>query len=160
MITQERLKELLNYNPDTGEFHWKIATSNAVKVGQIAGSLRTDGYLSIRADHKPELSHRLAFVYMTGSCPKLVDHIDGNIANNTWSNLREATFVTNQYNSKIRKDNKTGVKGVYNHGSKFAARIRHNGKVIFVGSYGTVAEAEFNLKRVREQLHKEFTNHG
>lgn len=160
MIAQERLKELLNYNPDTGEFHWKIATSNVIKVGARAGCVRADGYLTIRADNKPELSHRLAFVYMTGTCPKVIDHIDGDVANNKWCNLREATFVTNQYNSKIRKDNKTGVKGVYTRGDKFGARIRHNGKVIYVGSFQTIAEAEVNLKRVRESLHKEFTNHG
>ncbi len=37
-LTQRRLKELLTYNPITGGFHWKVAPSRTIKVGDLAGA--------------------------------------------------------------------------------------------------------------------------
>jgi len=38
MITQTRLKELLDYNPDTGIFVWKVARQG-IRIGAVAGHL-------------------------------------------------------------------------------------------------------------------------
>ena len=75
-LTQERLKELLHYDPETGYFTWKISPNNAVKVGSVAGT-SMNNYIRIIIDHKAYLAHRLAFLYMEGYFPEHeVDHIN------------------------------------------------------------------------------------
>jgi len=98
-LTQKRLKDVLDYNKNTGIFIRKIASSNRCKVGDIVGSLNTDGYLTVHIDGKSYSLHRLAFLYMTGFFPENnVDHINRNRADNTWENLRSASYIENNHN--------------------------------------------------------------
>jgi hypothetical protein len=48
LITAERLRELLHYNPDTGAFTWLVKRGNKIRIGDIAGSLTAHGYRAIR----------------------------------------------------------------------------------------------------------------
>ncbi len=113
MITQERLKEVLRYEPDTGNFIWLISPRFNVPIGTIAGSENSVGYINIRIDTKLYPAHRLAWLYMTGSFPNQdLDHIDRVRTNNKWSNLREATDSQNYLNTAKRHQNKSGFKGV------------------------------------------------
>jgi phospholipid N-methyltransferase len=77
MLTQERLKELLIYNPDTGVFTHKILRRGRAR-GSVAGCRHHTGYIFIQLDEKKHLAHRLAFLYMTGALPaNHTDHING-----------------------------------------------------------------------------------
>jgi len=60
MLTQGRLKELLSYNPDSGKFVWEINRRGPVKVGLIAGTLNSQGYIQIVVDGRNYKAHRLA----------------------------------------------------------------------------------------------------
>ena len=76
MLTQERLKELLHYCPDTGIFTW-IKPKQTTRVGDECGFINDPGYRGIGIDSRPYKSHRLAFLYMLGRLPnKQVDHIN------------------------------------------------------------------------------------
>lgn len=115
MITQERLKELLHYDPLTGVFTWLKATSNRVRVGATAGtpskkSCKT--YLVFTVDGIKQTSHRWAFLYMRGFIPPMVDHKDRNGLNNIWSNLRESNPKHNQSNLSVYKTARHGINGV------------------------------------------------
>jgi hypothetical protein len=93
-VTQTRLKELLEYDPETGIFRWRIKPSNRVRVGQIAGNLDTYGNRQIRIDNKSYLAHRLAVLYVTGSWPtEDIGHRDLDNDNNAWGNLWQATWA-------------------------------------------------------------------
>jgi hypothetical protein len=143
MLTQERLKELLQYDPNTGVFTWLKPTSNRVKVGSIA-TTNSRGYIIIGIDSVRYFAHRLAWLYMTGSMPKdVIDHIDGNPSNNRINNLREATQQQNLHNLRKSVKNTSGYKGVHFHKgtSKWRAVVTVDNKPKHLGLYLTPEEA-------------------
>lgn len=165
--SQELLKEYYGYCPETGIFTRVKSSGNNAKVGEIAGYY-DNGYLKISLLGKQFKGHRLAFLYMTGTMPLVVDHIDGNPSNNRWANLRAVSAVENQYNSKIRKDNITGIKGVSLKKGNYYAQIWVLGsrktKLFTIHKYSSPEEAlkaaENWLISMREEHHKEFARHG
>ena len=137
MITQERLREVLEYTPDTGDFTWLNPTSFRVRQGDVAGySHKTqDGktYIQTSIDGVKHYGHRLAWFYMTGQFPtEQIDHINGDSTDNRWCNLREVSHVGNSKNQKLRSTNSSGVTGVYWSESrqKWCASITVKGKSI------------------------------
>lgn len=117
MITQEKLKKHLDYDPNTGIFVWLVPTSTRVSAGDEAGNLGDNGYISIGFSGRLHRAHRLAWLYMTGELPEFprfqIDHIDGNRSNNKWENLRGVDCAENRKNLAIRSDNTSGYVGVH-----------------------------------------------
>lgn len=66
-----------------------------------------------------------------------IDHRDRNGLNNTRANLRLATRSQNNANTKLRKQNKVGFKGVFKARKKFAAQIGVSGVQIHLGTFDT-----------------------
>ena len=125
-ISRGRLAQVLSYDPDCGEFRWRVTLGSKAPAGNIAGSIGHYGYRTIRIDRRDYRAARLAWLYVTGRWPtKLVDHIDGNRSNDRWANLREATDSENQANSKRRTD-QPYHKGVSFHkaAGKWSAKIQ------------------------------------
>lgn len=109
MIDASRLRQILEYDPETGVWRWQACHQ---RYGWPAGCRNKAGYLRIHVGGKLEYAHRLAFLYMTGEMPDQVDHIDGDRANNAWRNLRETDASRNAANAKLARNNKVGLKGV------------------------------------------------
>jgi hypothetical protein len=140
-LTAERLRELLNYDPDTGLFTHRVSR-RGVTAGKIVGSKHAKGYIVIRVDEKLYLAHRLAVLWMTGVWPKEhVDHRDLNRANNVWDNIREATNAQNMANMGVPKHNTTGFKGVTRRGEGFVSQICINGRHKYLGQFTTPEDA-------------------
>ena len=145
MTTRENLRNELDYNPATGVFRWKRSWRGRNRNGGLAGT-SVNGYWAINIDGRRFFAHRLAWFYMTGEWPPHdIDHIDGNPANNAFANLRLATRAENLGNSRLRKDNPVGLKGVIpktqcGH-TKYHARIRVDGEQRHLGSFDTPEEA-------------------
>jgi len=143
-LTQNRLKQVLHYNPKTGIFTRKIRTSTRIRVGDIAGYLNTLGYVFICVDSIKYLAHRLVWLYVHGYFPEhTIDHIDRNPANNRITNLREAGKRCNIQNSGNRKDNTSGVKGISwnKNAQKFIVNIMTNSSQKYIGIYSDFDEA-------------------
>ena len=160
MITQSELKEVLDYNPDTGVFTWIKSTTRRVKTGDVAGSKNNRRYINIRVNKKQYLAHRLAYLYMTGNFPEnFIDHINHIKDDNRWANLRDATNSQNQANQLKRKNNKSGYKGVayYKRDKKWHARIMYMKKRIHIGYYTTPEEAYEAYKKKAIEIHGEFS---
>lgn len=137
MITQEKLSQNLDYNPETGIFRWKISIG-AVKKGDIAGYKRLDGYCAIKIERKTYKAHRLAWLYVYGYFPENeIDHINRIKNDNRICNLREVSHQCNMRNSKKPKNNTSGVKGIswYKKIQKWEARIKINRKTKHLGKY-------------------------
>lgn len=160
MITVDELKRTLSYNPATGEFT-RLVRSGPAKVGSIAGhQSHPRGYKQVTINYKSYYAHRLAWLYMTGEWPDVIDHIDGNTANNRWSNLRNCSMPENMQNMKSSglSSNTSGHIGVSRHKGKWRAKIRHtsNGKRNYtnLGDYNTPEEAAAAYKAAKKVLHK------
>ena len=162
--SQKRLKQVIEYNPDTGVFVWKLSTGRRARVGETTGEANPPNYGRIQIDGTRYVSSRLAWLYVYGEYPKvLIDHINTDITDNRITNLRLATSSDNTKNANVRKESKTGVKGVtYSTSSigKFEARIGHGGKNYYLGIFSTVQEAKEVLDKKRQELHGEFLNYG
>lgn len=159
MLTQERLKEVLNYDADTGVFTWAIKRTNSVYIGKVAGSPQI-GYISIRIDNKLYLAHRLAWLYVYGYFPKNhTDHINNIRDDNRICNLREATAAENLQNyPATRKNSKTGMIGVSKKRKKYRARLMLNRKEIYLGVFDTPEEAQAAYISAKEKLHPFFVS--
>jgi Demerecviridae HNH endonuclease len=115
IILHERLKEILDYNPDTGVFKWRCRNNkkSRFKEGDVAGSLNRKGYRRVTVDGREYKEHRLAWFYMTGTWPKMVDHKNRVRSDNRWDNLRLGNPSLNSFNKTPHKLSNTGIRGVY-----------------------------------------------
>jgi hypothetical protein len=153
-----RVRELLNYDPETGLFTWRTARRGAAK-GAVAGSKRKDGYVVIRIDYVPILAHRLAWAHVTGSWPKEeIDHRNLDPSDNRLCNLRAATRSQNHANRHCYKTNTSGLKGVSWKKARngWEAQIRKSGKKFFLGVFQTKEEAHAAYVAAAVGLYGEF----
>jgi hypothetical protein len=142
ILTVERLREVLHYDTETGNFVWLVSTSNRVRVGAVAGNASGHEYHRIRVDGGLYYAHRLAVFYQTGQWPKnKVDHKSINKRDNAWDNLREATNQDNSANVPVSKNNSVGLKGVSRDGKRYRAHITIKGKYNHLGNFATPEEA-------------------
>jgi hypothetical protein len=142
-VTQEYLKSILRYDPETGEFVWLEGLSYYAPAGTGAGWLE-QGYNNIKIKNKSYRAARLAWLYVYGMWPtKFIDHINGNRGDDRISNLREASAAENNRNRKIRTDSKTKLKGVYfnERSGKYESKIHVNGHSMWLGSFPTAKDA-------------------
>jgi len=162
MITQEYLKELVNYDRDSGVMTWKVQKAKATKIGSVVGTICNKGYLRVKIDGNLYLVHRLAWLYETGSMPDhQVDHINGNRLDNRLENLRVVTSQGNAQNRKRRTDNTSGVVGVRWHKAhcRWYAVINVDKKQKHLG-YFTEFSDVVNARKNAEVLYGYHANHG
>jgi hypothetical protein len=138
-MNQQRLKELLNYDPVTGVFTWRIESGSA-HINNIAGVIKNNGYIKIGVAKKQYLAHRLAWLYMTGEWPLAdIDHINRSRTDNRFENLRDVSRSINLLNSSTRKNTASGIKGVAWDAdrNKWLVRFRNT----MLGRFSTLSEA-------------------
>jgi len=138
-LTQKRLKELFNYDPDTGIWTYLKSTTNWIKVGHLAGSInKATGYRQIQINYKTYPSSRLAWLYMKGYFPEHdMDHINRIRSDDRWCNLRHVSRRCNLRNVGITGKNTSGIVGVYKDINRnyWKAAIRINKKLINIGNF-------------------------
>jgi hypothetical protein len=161
VLTQNYLKEVLEYNAGQGQFYWikKTSSKSRIKVGVIAGNLNIDGYRRIKICGKKYQEHLLVWFYNYGYFPiKVLDHIDGNPSNNRLENLRECSQSENNRNKGIAVNNTTGFRGVTycKKTKKFKSTACLNGKKIHLGYFSTGEEASLVCEAATKDLHGEF----
>jgi hypothetical protein len=159
-LTAAQLKETLDYDAKTGAFVWKIRPSRAVKAGDVAGCVeKRIGYITIGIVGRIYKAHRLAWLYTHGEWPKgLIDHINGNKADNRIENLRDVFADGNSQNvRKPNRRNKSGFMGVIWFQNKWRASISVNGKSKWLGDYSTPEEAHQVYLEAKRKYHASCT---
>jgi len=142
-LTQEILKELVSYDPETGIFTC-IKTRCRTKKGNIIGTIDSKGYVKAGILGKVYFCHRLAFLYMEGYFPEqTVDHINGIRTDNRWENLRHVSRKCNSQNKKLSSNNSSGFYGVsYNkRTNRWCSYIQLEGKQTIIGYFKSPVEA-------------------
>ena len=173
-LTAERVREFLHYEPETGKMTWKLRARHWFKFAKDwkAWNKRfananaftctlENGYRQGLIFGKGYSAHRVVWLIMMGKWPEgEIDHIDGNRANNIWSNLRDVSHSENMRNAKRRKDN-AGATGVSwsKAMQKWRARITVNYKTIYLGAYETF-EAACEMRSIAERNYLFHENHG
>lgn len=155
MTDIEALRQAINYCPETGELTWAVDRPGTRGKGSKAGCVAKPlGYVQVRALGKLHYGHRLAFAFMTGRWPQLVDHINGNRADNRWANLRESDRRHNQENRRrANKNSTTGLLGVRPNKQRFSAAITVNRAAICLGTYDTPEQAHAAYLTAKRELH-------
>lgn len=163
-LTQDELKKILHYDPETGIFTWLISPARCVKVGDRAGYMpkadAEEQYIKIAINYKYYRAHRLAWLYMYGKLPKhTIDHIDGNGTNNKLANLRDVPQKENVKNRKQSIRNKSGMTGIFWRRNRWEVAITINREIIYLGVHPALLDAACARKsaEIRYGFHK---NHG
>lgn len=178
ILTQETLKKLLHYDPDTGLFIWRardrcwfptdgsFKTWNTKFAGKSTGCVRTHhsgkSYVVIGIFNKLRQAHRLAWLYVYGKFPENeIDHQDGDGCNNKIKNLRDATRIENGRNIRLPADNTSGFLGVCwdNSREKWMARIKANNRDVYLGRFDLLEDA-IKARKAANIKYSYHPNHG
>ena len=143
ILSYERLRELLDYDPETGVFTRKISRGGVAIAGKQVGN-NAGGYLTVSINKRNEYLHRLAWLFTYGKYPEgVIDHINGKKDDNRLKNLRDVSRSSNQHNMPARINNGVGCPGVSwsNSTRKWRARITVQHKEIYLGVFPSLTEA-------------------
>jgi hypothetical protein len=161
-LTADQLRELVHYDPDTGEMRWLKPRSNRIKVGDLCGWTMSHGYRGVFIAGEYRLVHRLAWLYMTGEWPEYeVDHVNRDKSDNRWVNLRLASHTENSKNGPRRSHNRSGLKGITEHrDGRWKAQIMLNRRQIYLGLFATKEDAHKAYCEASAKYHGTFGSSG
>ena len=155
-LSKEYLESLFDYKD--GKLFWKVSKAYAIKIGDEFGCHKEKGYFHGGIDGTNYLTHRIIFALHHGFMPQFIDHADGNPSNNKIENLREATRSQNNCNSRIQKNNNSGIKGVSwkKDRKRWLVRVQINKKSHQLGYFKDLELAELVAIEARNKFHGQF----
>jgi hypothetical protein len=136
------LKKYLHYNKDTGIFTWIFHDKKPEIVGRVAGCReKRIGYEVIRIEGVTYKSHRLAWLYVHGEWPQLIDHINGIKHDNRLENLRSVDDRTNCQNKEWHRAGRLVGAHFHTVHQRWSANIVIKGKLRHLGLFDSEQEA-------------------
>ena len=142
-LTAERLRALMHYNPETGEFSRRMHLSNRSRASSVVGNKHSSGYIIICVDGSPRRAHRLAWLYVYGEWPKeQIDHINGIRDDNRIANLRDISHIENKKHRAVAvKPGRLLGAGFHKMTGRWTSQMTVNYKKIHLGYFKTEMEA-------------------
>ncbi len=155
-LTAAQVREVLDYDPETGNLIWRVRTGYRIKAGDIAGCKNNRGYVLIHTAGKNRPAHRLVWLHVYGEWPDgVIDHINGNKGDNRIAHLRVVAYAANAQNQREpSKSNKCGWLGVYKRNKRWAAVVRLSGVSHYLGRFDTPEAAHAAYIEAKRRLHK------
>jgi hypothetical protein len=159
ILSAERLREVLDYDQETGIFTWKLPTSDRLKAGKVAGVLRGGHkYPRITVDYQTHGAHRLAWLHVHGVWPSgEIDHVNGDRSDNRIANLRDVpSFVNMQNQRRAHSRSASGLLGAWfdKRTGRWAASISVRGKRRFLGRFSTAEDAHAAYVEAKRRMHE------
>jgi hypothetical protein len=172
-ITAELVRQLLDYDPETGLLTWRArsarmfkngkyppdhvaATWNAKYAGTVAGRVSSLGYIGIGIFYRRYPAHHLAWLHVYGAWPiDKLDHVNGDPKDNRIANLREASQAQNCQNTRPRKGATSKYPGVNwdKNLLKWKSRIGLGKKSYYLGVFNSEEEAYAAYLEAKAQMH-------
>lgn len=175
VVTPELLRELLDYDPETGKLTWLPRTKDNHPNDQVRRRLNTQfagreaftttsskGYKRGILLNRDFLAHRVIWALHTGAWPEdQIDHVNGNRSDNRIENLRVVSNQENQKNQRLYSNNTSGYMGVlWNKGCKrWSSRIQVDGGNLHLGLFDDIEDA-IAARKEAEIKHGFHENHG
>ena len=154
---QQRFNEAFEYRD--GKLYWAVSNTNAIRIGQEAGTEHSRGYRRVSFDGKQWAVHRIIWVMFNGDIPAdmQIDHINGDASDNYVKNLRLASNADNCKNRKVKPSN-TGIRNVSLCAAdgKYKVALQANGVKHYIGKFDDLEFAELVAIEARDKYHKEF----
>ena len=154
-VDVDRVRQLFDYDPDTGLLTWKVQVSNRIRIGSVVKSVSSEGYIQVGVDGQRRLAHHVVWAWWYGT--ELVgdiDHINRDRKDNRISNLRDVSRSDNLLNAEYA--NSTGFAGVAKVASgRFAAGIHVKRARVYIGTYDTAEQAHLAYVERHIQLYGE-----
>lgn len=150
------LKEHVNYNSETGKLTW-AKNFFKTKVGKEIGCVSQYGYRKVTFKGKTLFGHRIAWaIYYGEQPPEIIDHKNGDRLDNRIVNLRASGHEHNSENQRcaMKSNNTSKYLGVSNFNGRWRAKIKANGKYIFLGYHDTEELARDAYIKAKRELHK------
>jgi len=154
-LTSDYLHKVLNYDPQSGSFAWRVDIPKRIKAGMPAGSV-TNGKKSIVINGENHAAHRLAWFYVHGAWPDgYVVPTNGDFLDCRIDNLMVQTRGEVSARSRPRNQS-SGVKGVSwkSRDRKWAASIHINYRQINLGTFDTIEDAAKAYDEARRNIPK------
>ncbi len=151
------LRERLAYDPITGDLTWRTRVKGA-KVGAVVGCVcPVSGYRRVYILGRRLAVHRIAWLLTTGEWPaSLIDHINGDRADNRLANLREADWHINAQNMRTgHRSGKSGLLGAHwvESAQKWQSQIQVKGCDVYLGRFATADAAHEAYVAAKRRLH-------
>lgn len=154
-LTHTRLLELFNYDAETGNLIWRTLTSNSRKIGDVVGSVASNGRRYTKVDGENQMVHRLVWFFNKGAWPRYnLAPIDGDYLNTRLENLVEQTPSETIKKGGLRSSNKTGIKGVSwdEIRQEYAVFAYLDGRSIFHSSHRKLEDAAVAAKEAERGI--------
>lgn len=173
-LTQEIVRELLKYEPETGKLFWRERDEKWFKSLRDCNAWNTLyankeaftayqplGYRQGRIFRKLYQAHRVIWFMKTGEWPDQIDHINGVCDDNRWVNLRNVDPQENSKNRKLYKSNTSGYVGInWNKRRQlWRAEIGINKRNKHLGYFENIDDA-IAARKVAEIQYGYHENHG
>lgn len=149
-----RLRELLSYDPESGEITW-VRAKGTRPAGHKAGT-PNNGYLRVQVNRRIYPAHQIAWFLHFGEWPSHpIDHINGTGTDNRIVNLRLVTPSENQHNRRVSKNNKAGRLGVFYDKAvgRYKAEIAVCGVRHRLGTFSSIEAAGRAYDSAKRRLH-------